>query len=105
MKKTILLITSLILGVVAAIILTCIIFYNVNLKAVSNESTEVEFMVDSGSTYYDVISKLKSFNLIRNELVFKLYIKFNKVNDIQAGTYKLNKNMSVFDIVEVFSKC
>ncbi len=104
MKNTILIITSLILGVVASIILACIIFYNVNLKAVSSESTEVEFMVDSGSTYYNVISKLKSEDLIRNELVFKLYIKFNKVNDIQAGRYKLNKNMSVKDIVEVFSK-
>ena len=104
MKKTILIITSLILGVIAAIILACIVFYNVNLKAVSNESTEVEFMVDSGSTYYNVISKLKSEGLIRNELVFKLYIKFNSVNDIQAGTYKLNKNMDVKDIVEVFSK-
>ena len=104
MKKTILIITSLILGVIAAIILACIVFYNVNLKAVSNESTEVEFMVDSGSTYYNVISKLKDEKLIRNELVFKLYIKFNKVNDIQAGTYKLNKNMDVKDIVEVFSK-
>ena len=104
MKKNILIITSLILGIIAALILTCIVFYNVNLKAVSNESTEVDFMVDSGSTYYDVISKLKIEDLIRNELVFKLYIKFNKVNDIQAGTYKLNKNMSVFDIVEMFSK-
>lgn len=104
MKKNIALFASLILGLIATLILVFLIFYNVNLKAVSSESTEVEFMVDSGSTYYDVISKLKSVDLIRNELVFKLYIKFNKVNDIQAGTYKLNKNMSVKDIVEVFSK-
>ena len=67
-------------------------FYNINLKAVSNKSTEVNFMVDSGSTYYDVISKLKDEGLIRSELCFKLY------------TYKLNKNMSVKDIVYVFSK-
>ena len=104
MKKNILIITGLILGVIATIILACIVFYNVNLKAVSSDSTEVEFMVDSGSTYYNVISKLKDQELIRNELVFKLYIKFNKVNDIQAGTYKLNKNMGVKDIVKVFSK-
>ena len=58
MKKTILIITSLILGVIATIILACIAFYNVNLKAVSSESTEVDFMVDSGSTYYNVISNL-----------------------------------------------
>ena len=104
MKKTILFIISGVLGLIAVLILACCIFYNINLKAVSSKSTEVDFMVDSGSTYYSVISKLKNEGLIRNELCFKLYIKFNKVNNIEAGTYKLNKNMSVSDIVEMFSK-
>ena len=104
MKKIVAIIISLILSLVAILILACCIFYNINLKAVSNESTEVDFMVDSGSTYYGVISKLKNEGLIRNELCFKLYIKFNKVNNIEAGTYKLNKNMSVREIVDVFSK-
>ena len=104
MKKTILFIISGVLVSISVLILACCIFYNINLKAVSNESTEVEFMVDSGSTYYNVISKLKSEGLIRNELVFKLYIKFNKFNKIEAGTYKINKNMDVKEIVELFSK-
>lgn len=104
MKKTVLLIISGVLCLVALLILACCIFYNINLKAVSDDSKEVEFMVDSGSTYYSVISKLKSEGLIRNELVFKLYIKFNKVNSLEAGTYKLNKNMSVSEIVNEFSK-
>ena len=104
MKKTAAIVFSSILGIIALTILSCCIFYNLNLKAVSNESTEVEFMVDSGSTYYSVISKLKDEGLIRNELVFKLYIKFNRVNNIEAGTYKLNKNMGVKEIVDVFSK-
>jgi len=100
MKKIIVIVFSLI----ALAILSCCIFYNINLKAVSSKSKEVEFMVDSGSTYYSVISKLKKENLIRSELCFKLYIKFNKVNDIEAGTYILNKNMSVSEIVDVFKK-
>lgn len=104
MKKVITIVTISILGIVSILILASCIFYNINLKAVSSKSSEVEFMVDSGSTYYGVISKLKSVGLIKNELAFKLYIKFNKVNDIEAGTYKLNKNMSVSEIVEVFSK-
>lgn len=100
MKKVVV----IILSILALGILSAIIYYNVNLKAVSNESTEVEFMVESGSTYYSVISKLKDEGLIRSELCFKLYIKFNKVNNIEAGTYKLNKNMSVKDITDLFSK-
>jgi len=101
MKKIILVV---ILSVIAILILGSCVFYNWNLKAVSSDSNEVEFMVESGSTYYGVISKLKDEGLIRSELCFKLYIKFNKTNDKEAGTYKLNKNMGVSEIVEVFSK-
>ena len=100
MKKVLIVLLSLI----ALTILGACIFYNVNLKAVSSDSTKVDFMVDSGSTYYSVISKLKKEGLIRNELCFKLYVKFNKVNDVEAGTYKISKNMSVKDIVNTLSK-
>ena len=100
MKKIIIIVFSFI----AVAILGFCIFYNVNLKAVSSKSEDIEFMVESGSTYYTVISKLKSYGLIRNKLCFKLYIKFNNVSDIEAGTYKLNKNMSVKEIVSEFSK-
>lgn len=100
MKKVVILIIS----VVALTILSLCVFYNINLRAVSSKSEEVEFMVESGSTYYSVISKLKSEGLIRSELCFKLYIKFNGVNKIEAGRYKLNKNMNVKEIVEEFKK-
>ena len=100
MKKVLI----IILSILAFIILSSCIFYNLNLRAVSSNSKEVEFMVDSGSNYYETISKLKEEGLIRSEFCFKLYIKFNKVNKLEAGTYKLNKNMSVSDIVKVFSK-
>ena len=95
---------AVILGVVALAILSLCIAYNIGLRPVSHDDTDVEFMVESGSTYYGVISKLKKSGLIRNELCFKLYVKFNKVNDVEAGTYKLKKNMSVKDIINVFSK-
>ena len=104
MKKLVIKIIISIISLVALLILGFILFYNINLKAVSSNSIEVNFMVESGSTYYDVISKLKKEGLIKSEICFKLYIKFNKVNDIQAGTYKLNKNMSVKQIVELFKK-
>lgn len=100
MKKIIL----AVLCFIAIAILGSCLFYNINLKAVSKNSEEVEFMVESGSNYYNVIPKLKHSGLIRNELCFKLYIKFNKVNKLEAGTYKLNKNMSVKDIIDTFSK-
>ncbi len=104
MKKIVVIsISSIVIGLLV-VILGFIVFYNINLKAVSSNSDEVEFMVESGSTYNNVISKLKQEGLIRNELCFKLYIKFNKINKIEAGKYVLKRNMDVKDIVEVFSK-
>lgn len=93
-----------VLSFITISILCFIVLYNVELSPVSKSSKEVDFMVESGSNYYNVIKKLKEKGLIRNELCFKLYIKFNKVSNIEAGTYKLNKNMSVSDIVNTFSK-
>lgn len=99
MKKILVVIFSLI----AFAILACCAYYNIGLSSVSKNSEEVVFFVDSGSTYYTIINKLKEEKLIRNELCFKLYIKFNKVNDLQAGSYKLNRNMNVKEIVDTFS--
>ena len=79
-------------------------FYNLNLKAVSSNSSEVEFVVPEGSTFYSIIPKLKSEGLIRNELCFKIYVKLNKISSIQKGKYVLNKNMNVEEIVKELSK-
>ena len=98
---------KLLVGFLGLVILLCIgafAFYNMNLKAVSSDKKEIEFTVDKGSTYYSVIPKLKSQGLIRNELCFKIYIKINKPKNIEAGTYKLSKSMSVKEIVEAFNK-
>lgn len=101
MKKKLIIIVC---SVVCFIILLGILFYNIGLGAVSKESREVEFVIVEGSTYSSVINKLKDQNLIKNELCFKLYIKLNNKNRLEAGTYKLDKNMNVKEIVSVFDK-
>jgi len=101
MKKKLLLI---ILSTVLLFIVGIILFYNTGLSAVSNDGSEVEFVVEEGSTYYSVINKLKNENLIKNELCFKIYIKLNNKSRLEAGKYLLKKNMSVKDIVEVLDK-
>lgn len=101
MKKKIILLLS---SVIVVFILLVIVFYNLGLKAVGSDSSEVEFVIEEGSTYYSVIQKLKEENLIKNELCFKIYIKLNNKNRLEAGTYKLRKNMSVREIVEILDE-
>lgn len=98
MKKILLVFISLIVLITASLF----IFYTMSLKAVSSNSSEVEFIVDGG--YYDIIPKLKKAGLIRNELCFKIYVKLHKLNNIQKGKYTLNKNMSVEEIIKEFNK-
>lgn len=80
-----------------------IIYYNIGLTAVGGSNDKVEFTVEVGSNYYNVIDALDEKGLIKNKLCFKLYIKLNNKNNIQAGKYLLDKNMSVKEIVNIFS--
>lgn len=94
----------IILTILIVLLLGSILLYNYELSAVSNKSDEIEFEVKSGSNFYSIANELKEKGLIRNEFCYKLYIKFNIKNNLNAGTYVLNKNMSVKELVKSFTK-
>ena len=94
MKKSIIFIIIAIILIIVVGIVGVILFYNTSLKAVSSESLPVTIEIKSGSTASDIAQTLKENGLIKNSLVFKLYTKLNNVNGMQAGTYKLDKNMN-----------
>lgn len=97
-------ISIFILSLVILTIITLCMVYNMNLKAVSKKSIEVEFEIGSGNTYYTIANKLKNEGLIRNEFCYKLYLKFNRPSvALGAGIYKLNKNMSVKTLIKSLS--
>lgn len=81
-------------------ILTPIIWYNSSLNAVTNKSIPVTINIEIGSGSSIIGSVLKQNDVIKSELAFKLYIKLNNIDDLQAGSYELNKNMSIPEIVE-----
>lgn len=86
-----------VLGIIAVI--GVIGWYNISLGAVSNQAEEVEITVPLGTLGVNVPKILKDNGLIKNELAFKLYMKLNNITDFKAGTYKLNKNMDVKELV------
>ena len=101
MKKKIVLIIS---SVIIFVLLLIIILYNLGINAVGKDDTIVKFVIEEGSTYYSVIKELENDKLIKSSFWFKIYIKLNNKNRLEAGTYKLSKNMSVKEIVSVFEK-
>lgn len=86
-----------------SVILTLGIFYNINMKGTSDNSSLKEITIDSG-TVESIGIKLKEENLIRNVTIFKLYTKItNKVN-LKAGIYNLSEDMGVEKIVDILEK-
>ncbi|HOO67900.1 MAG TPA: endolytic transglycosylase MltG, partial [Bacilli bacterium] len=68
----------------------------------NTDSVDKEITIEYGMTVDDILSALKSNNLIRNELFTKLYIKLENLN-LQAGIYEFNSNMSSIKIINMIS--
>jgi len=68
-----------------------------------NES--VKFSVNEGDTLFNVVSKLKEKELIKNDFLFKVYIKNKNLNtNIKPGEYYLNSGTSIISFVEMLNK-
>lgn len=82
------------------LIVTPIIWYNSSLSAVSSNNIPVSITIEIGSGSDLIATTLKENDVIKSKLAFKLYIKLNNVDGLQAGEYTLNKNMGIEEIVE-----
>ncbi len=100
MKKFVL----FILGLLLIVVIAGFIFYNSSLSPVGSKDDVVSFEVKSGMTTKDIIAELHKDGLVKNEFTSYLYVKLNKVNTLQAGTYNLNKGMSFKEIVDIIGK-
>ncbi len=97
MKK----IVVFLLGIILLVGVGGIVFYNSSLKPVGKKEDVVTFEVKDMMTTKAIISELHKEGLVKNELTAYLYVKLNKVANLQAGTYSLNKGMSLAEILEV----
>ena len=93
------------------IILTCLLvsiflvafYYNYQISAMSRKSEKVVVEIKEGSIY-SIGNTLYENGLIRNTLIFKIYVKLNKVKDLKASTYELNKNMKLKEIIKILEE-
>ena len=104
-KKKLFLIIGIILSIILIFVLGMFVFFKTSLKAVDkNNKTPIEVVIPSGSTTTKIATILKEKDLIRNEFVFKLYLKIKKANSLKATTYQMNKTMNVEKIVNMLEK-
>ena len=85
------------------VILGCSWLYLVSPVNSSNKK-DIEVEIVSGTSTDKIASTLKSKGLIKSKLLFKLYVKLNKVSSLKADTYLLNKSMSLNEIIKALEK-
>ena len=106
MKKILIIVLIIILLVILAIGGTFLYlknWYEGNLKSVnSNESgKEISVEIEKGSGTVGIATILEKNKVIRNADAFKIYLKLNKINTLQAGKYVFNNGKdNVKTIVE-----
>ncbi|MBR2290342.1 MAG: endolytic transglycosylase MltG [Clostridia bacterium] len=67
-------------------------WYEGNLKAVGSEGKgeEIKLEIEKGTGTADIAALLEKNKVIRNADAFKIYLKLNKKNNLQAGKYSFN---------------
>ena len=70
----------------------------------SNDKTDIEVEIKSGTSREGIAKILKEKGLIRNTDVFKLYLKVNKITNLKAATYLMNRSMNLETIVKELEK-
>ena len=97
-----LLITLFIVVMIPAVGLT--IWTNQALSPVSESTKEKVFVIkkDEKPSYFS--QRLQDENLIRNALVFRVYLKLSGLDrQIQAGSFKLSPNKTVEEIAKLLT--
>ena len=90
---------SCLVFVIFAIIIVYFL-YICGLKPVVIENVPVELTIEPGETYLTIAEKLKEKNLIRSTIAYRIYVKLHKPTNFRAGTFSLNQNMGVKELIE-----
>lgn len=74
-------------------------------KPMSGSAEEISFTVEKGESTTEIGKNLEKTGLIKNSFIFLLYLKYKgQASEVQAGDYKLAKNLSMLQVMEVLTK-
>lgn len=88
---------------ICLVVASALIWY---AKATSARTTEDDYSVvsiKSGTGTSQIAKQLEDQKLIRNAKAFSLYTKINRINNLQAGEYRLSSKQSVAEIAQIIA--
>ncbi len=76
-----------------------------NVKPVSLDKSFSNFIISKGQSAGSIADKLQKAGLIRNALVFRIYIRLTgQSSKIQTGEFRLSPSFSLFQVVDTLSR-
>ena len=70
----------------------------------SRDTKEIDVEISNGTSTLKIGTILKEKNIIRSKLAFNIYVKLHNVNNLKAGTYKLNRSMNLNKVIKTLEK-
>lgn len=93
----------LLIIIIIIAILTCaagITLFTLTQPVNKKSKAEIEVIIPPGATVRQIGSILKNKGVIKNELIFNVYVKFNSTKPLKASTYTMTKSMTLDEIVK-----
>ena len=95
----------IILAVLILAVISGVIWYISGKQAVDRSNTkDIIFKIEESTRTTTIVKNLKEQNLIKNELIAKVYLKLHNIRNLQAGKYTLNQTMNMQEIFSKISK-
>lgn len=93
---------SIVIILAAVLFITLSLWWNNGLSAVNlKDKSQKFFVIPKGTAIRTVGNELKTQGLIKDPVVFFIYIKLNNLDhDIQAGSYRLSSAMNLSQIMD-----
>jgi UPF0755 protein len=99
-RKIVFSIFVVIVAVIAAVAGGAFFYIKSALEPIDSTNEEpIHITIPTGSSVTDIANILESNDLIKNDKVFKYYVRFQNVSGFQAGDFNLKKNMDTAEII------
>lgn len=82
-----------------------VLWFNTELKAPSNDPSKKQILITKGSSADKIAGVLFENKIIRNEFVFKLYVRLNNLQgSLPPGQFAIPQNLSVSEVITLLKK-
>lgn len=90
--------------IIGIIMIAAGVLFNYYSSKVGGSKENITVVIDNGATNVKIGEILKEKDLIKNATFFKIYLKLFKIDNLKAGTYELNKEMSLEEIIKILEE-